>query len=157
MNVNCAPGQLAQPGFVEEVGAVLRETGIPPGRLRIEITESTFLHRPEETALVLGRLRDMGVPIVLDDFGTGYSSLGYLLRFPVDAFKIDRSFVRSLPHGEAAAKITTVLLVLAAALGLTVTAEGVETEEQLAWLRDRGCHFVQGYLVGAAAGPGETL
>jgi diguanylate cyclase (GGDEF)-like protein/PAS domain S-box-containing protein len=156
INVNCAAGQLVQPGFVDEVGAILREAGVPSGRLRIEITESTFLQRPEETAIVLGRLREMGVPIVLDDFGTGYSSLGYLLRFPVDAFKIDRSFVSALPGGENAAKITNALLILARTLGLTVTAEGVETQEQLEWLRDRGCDFVQGYLLGPAASAAST-
>jgi diguanylate cyclase (GGDEF)-like protein/PAS domain S-box-containing protein len=153
MNVNCSPGQLRHPAFADDVGAALAESGVPPGRLRIEITESTFLERPDETAVVLARLRRMGIPIVLDDFGTGYSSLGYLLRLPVDAFKIDRSFVRDLPDGGNAAKITTALLLLARALDLSVTAEGVETQEQLEWLRERGCDFVQGYLLGSAVPP----
>ena len=156
VNVNCSPRQLIQPQFPADVAAVLARTGVPPSALAIEITESTLVDRPEMATFVLGELRRLGLRIVLDDFGTGYSSLAYLLRFAVDGFKIDRSFVGALPEGANAAKIAGTLLVLARALGLSVTAEGVETAEQLAWLKQRGCDRAQGHLFAPALPPGDV-
>ncbi len=155
VNVNCSPRQLVQPQFPAEVAAILEKTGVPPASLVIEITESTLVDRPEMATFVLGELRRLGLRIVLDDFGTGYSSLTYLLRFPVDGFKIDRSFVGALPGGANAAKIAGTLLILAGTLGLTVTAEGVESAEQLEWLRQRGCEMVQGYYFSRAVAASE--
>ena len=155
VNVNCSPKQLVQPQFLAEVAAVLGKAGVPPSALAIEITESTLVDRPELATFVLGELRRLGLRIVLDDFGTGYSSLSYLLQLPVDGFKIDRSFIGALPGGANAAKIAGTLLILARTLGLTVTAEGVETAEQLEWLRERGCDLVQGHLLSRALSPDD--
>jgi diguanylate cyclase (GGDEF)-like protein/PAS domain S-box-containing protein len=147
MSVNLSPRQVAFPGLVEEVEAAVEAAGIDPRLLRLEITESVLLDRPEEALSVLSRLRALGVQLALDDFGTGYSSLGYLVRFPVQELKLDRAFVSRVHHGEREAAVARAILVLAHELGMAVTAEGVETEEQLAWLRSEGFDQVQGNLL----------
>ncbi|HEX7579248.1 MAG TPA: GGDEF domain-containing phosphodiesterase, partial [Thermoanaerobaculia bacterium] len=147
MSVNLSPRQVASPSLVEEVETAVEAAGIDPRLLRLEITESVLLDRPEEALDVLSRLRALGVQLALDDFGTGYSSLGYLVRFPVQELKLDRAFVSRVHHGEREAAVARAILVLAHELGMTVTAEGVETEEQLAWLRAEGFDHVQGNLL----------
>jgi diguanylate cyclase (GGDEF)-like protein/PAS domain S-box-containing protein len=137
------------PALVEEA---LRESGLPPHYLELELTESVLMQRVEEVAQVLRELRQMGVHISIDDFGTGYSSLSYLKRMPIDALKIDRSFVHDLledgkvTDGEGAEIVSTIIN-LAHNLRLRAVAEGVETEEQAQFLRDRGCDEIQGYLI----------
>ena len=126
----------------------LAETGVQPARLELEITENVLM---EQSASVLGtlrRLKAMGVRLVLDDFGTGWSSLGYLKRFPLDGLKIDREFVDGLGESAEDTAIAAAVLSMAHALELDVTAEGVETEAQLSWLRERGCGCAQGFLLG---------
>ena len=122
-----------------------------PARLELEITESVLLHDSAVNIAVLDELSDLGVSIALDDFGTGYSSLSYLRRFSFDRIKIDHSFVRDITRNEGSLKIVRAIVMLAHSLGLAVTAEGVETDDQLAAVRGEGCDAVQGHYTGAPA------
>jgi len=144
--VNLSPSNFRQPHVAERLSRVLADTGFDPRRLEIEITESMLLGATGEVLGELSELRHIGVRIALDDFGTGYSSLGYLRRFPVDKLKIDKSFVQNLGITEDAAAIVECVTRLGRALGLAVTAEGVESSEQHRFVRSVGCHQVQGYL-----------
>jgi EAL domain-containing protein (putative c-di-GMP-specific phosphodiesterase class I) len=143
--VNASARELIEGAFVEGVEAVLAETGLPAASLALEITESMML--ADETAAIasLRRLRELGVHIVVDDFGTGYSSLSYLKRLPVDGLKIDRSFVEGLGEEREKSAIVRATIALARALGLTVTAEGIETATQLRRLLALQCDLGQGY------------
>jgi EAL domain-containing protein (putative c-di-GMP-specific phosphodiesterase class I) len=125
----------------------LADSGLAAGRLELEITESVLLHDSEVTLATLHKLRALGVRISMDDFGTGYSSLSYLRSFPFDKFKIDRSFVSELASRGGSMAIVRAVTGLGKSLGIPTTAEGVETEEQLALLRLEGCTEVQGYLL----------
>ena len=129
-------------------GDVLRETGISPARLELEITEGVLIENVGRATLMLKGLKKLGVSIALDDFGTGYSSLSYLQSFPLDRIKIDRSFVASLGRTGRSLAIVRAVIGLAHGLGLPALAEGVETEDQLAMLMDEGCDEVQGFLIG---------
>ncbi|MCC6947044.1 MAG: EAL domain-containing protein [Bradyrhizobiaceae bacterium] len=144
--VNMSASNFRQGKVAERLSRVLVETGFDPRRLEIEITESMLLGANSEVLGELSELRRLGIRIALDDFGTGYSSLGYLRRFPVDKLKIDKSFVQNLGITEDAAAIVECVTRLGRALGLAVTAEGVETGEQHRFVRAVGCHQVQGYL-----------
>jgi diguanylate cyclase (GGDEF)-like protein/PAS domain S-box-containing protein len=144
--VNASPCQVLQPEFASRVLEVLAETGLPPGRLEIEITESVLLESSGTSSNVLKTLRHAGVRIALDDFGTGYSSLSYLIKLEVDRLKIDRSFVQHLDEQSASCSIVQAITTMAHAVGISVTAEGVETPEQQAILTRIGCHNLQGYL-----------
>ena len=146
MAVNLSARQFRQKGLVQLVSAVLAESGLPPECLELEITESTMMHRAEEAAAGLRDLHALGVQISLDDFGTGYSSLAYLHRFPVHTLKVDQSFVRDIKSDRDDAAIVSTVITLARQLQLKSLAEGVETKEQLAFLRTRGCDSFQGYL-----------
>jgi EAL domain-containing protein (putative c-di-GMP-specific phosphodiesterase class I) len=145
VSVNVSALQLQDPQFVAFVEATLQETGLPPTRLELEIVESALIENFELADEALTRLRRQGVRIALDDFGTGYSSLTYLRKFPLDKLKIDRSFVRDSGM-VMSASIIQAIAALARALGLKITAEGVETEAQKTFLRVCGCHYLQGYL-----------
>ncbi len=144
--VNLASRQFELPDIAERIEAVLAETGLPSRCLELEITESALMHHGDETLGKLKALKALGVRLVVDDFGTGYSSLAYLKRFPIDKLKIDKSFVDNIPNDAADMQIAAVVIDLARNLGLEALAEGVETPEQLAFLRQRGCDTVQGYL-----------
>ena len=130
--------------------AALGHSGLPASRLEIEITETALLQDTEATIAVLYELRQLGLSIAMDDFGTGYSSLGYLRKFPFDKIKIDKSFTLGLPDRADSLAIVRAMMGLGVNLGMITTAEGVETEEQLAALRAEGCTEVQGYLFSAA-------
>ncbi len=156
VEINLSARQFRQPDLVEEVTRCLQETGLPPDALEIEITERTAMLDVTRTVEILRALRRLGVRISLDDFGTGYSSLSYLKTLPVDTVKLDQSFVRDVTRDPGDAAIATAVIAMAHSLDLRVVAEGVETREQLAFLRDRGCDLVQGYLVSAAL-PADTL
>ena len=147
--VNLSPVQFANPGLVRTVADALAESGLDPTRLELEITESVLLHDSAANIAVLDELSDLGVSIALDDFGTGYSSLSYLRRFSFDRIKIDHSFVRDITHNEGSLKIVRAIVMLAHSLGLAVTAEGVETDDQLAAVRGEGCDAVQGHYTGS--------
>ncbi len=146
--VNLSPEQVRRPGLVDLVAAVLTETNLPPSRLELEITEGIVLHDSAATLATLTRLRALGVGIVLDDFGTGYSSLSYLRRFPFSKLKVDRSFVAAITTDPGTAAIVQAVASLGRSLAIRVTAEGVETEEQLSLVRASGCDEAQGYLLG---------
>jgi predicted signal transduction protein with EAL and GGDEF domain len=149
--VNVSPVQFQQSDLSAIVAATLARTGFPASRLEIEITEGVLMTDPKRGVEGLFRLHKMGVSIALDDFGTGYSSLGYLQTFRFDRLKIDRSFIMRLGEAEDSTIIVRAIIGLAHNLGLKVVAEGVETAEQLAVLRDLSCDQVQGYLLGRPA------
>lgn len=146
--INVSVRQFQQTGFVEEVMALLEETGAPPGQLTLELTESLLMEEVDRAIESMRRLREIGVRFSLDDFGTGYSSLGYLSRFPFDTLKIDGSFVRSALDNPGNAAIIKTIIALASSLGLVVVAEGIETPEQRDFLLSCGCRCYQGYLFG---------
>jgi diguanylate cyclase (GGDEF)-like protein len=146
LRVNVSARQLAQDSLRETVAEIIEETGIDPGLLCLEVTESVLIEDPEQSIRTLTALKQLGVKIAIDDFGTGYSSLEYLRRMPVDCVKVDRSFVRGLPENEEDVAIVNAVIELGHALKLSVTAEGVETVEQLGNLRTAGCDTAQGFL-----------
>jgi len=148
VSVNLSPVQFGQHDLVAMVGEILARTGLTPARLDIEVTEGILISNTARALLVLRELKALGVQVTLDDFGTGYSSLGYLRRFPFDGIKIDRSFVAGLGVDHEAGLIVHSILALCRSLDLRVTAEGVETADQLAILEAYGCEMVQGYLLG---------
>ncbi len=148
LSVNVSARQLHQPDFVEQVLAVVAETGANPLKLKLELTESMLAENTEITIARMAALREHGIRFALDDFGTGYSSLSYLQRMPLDQLKIDRCFVADVPSSAHDATIARIIITLAEKLGLAVVAEGVETEEQKVFLRDNGCLNYQGYLFG---------
>jgi diguanylate cyclase (GGDEF)-like protein/PAS domain S-box-containing protein len=145
MNVNVSPRQAAEPGFAAETRAILAATGVEPGWLVMEITESIMLRESAETDGTLRQLGEMGVSLAVDDFGTGFSALEYFKRFAIESLKIDRSFIAGLGGSRTDTAIVTATLAFASALDLSVTAEGVETEGQLERLRALGCQRGQGY------------
>lgn len=147
LSVNLSPRQLTQCDLHEIVCAALGDSGFPAERLTLEITENSLIKEPVEAIAILQRLRKLGVCVAVDDFGTGYSSLSYIHRFPVDALKIDRSFVRDVTIDSADAAIVRAIVAMAHSLDLQVIAEGVETFSQLEFLRRHGCDSAQGWLI----------
>ena len=143
--VNVSPVQFRAPGLSAVILQALSESGLPPQRLELEITESLFIDNPQTTLASLHSLRALGVRVALDDFGTGYSSLSYLRAFPFDKIKIDRSFIIDLLNGDGATAIIKSITTLAEALGMETTAEGVENAGQLDILREQGCSHIQGF------------
>jgi EAL domain-containing protein (putative c-di-GMP-specific phosphodiesterase class I) len=146
VGINVSAVQFRSAGFVEAVTRALRAQEMHPSRLELELTESELIDDRQMAISVLGSLKKLGVRISVDDFGTGYSSLNYLSRLPVDCLKIDRSFVVRVEQGGRDAAIVQAIISLAHSLGLRVLAEGVETKEQLRFLRSHGCDEAQGYL-----------
>jgi diguanylate cyclase (GGDEF)-like protein/PAS domain S-box-containing protein len=143
--VNLSARQFRQPGLDGLIRGILEETGLDPAWLDIELTESIIVHDPAAVTLILASVKKLGVQISIDDFGTGYSSLSYLKRFPIDVLKVDQSFVRDIATDPDDAAIVRAIITLAHALGIQTIAEGVETREQLAFLRENGCGAMQGY------------
>jgi len=145
--VNLSPMQFRQPDLVEQIANTLAESGLDPGWLELEVTESLVMANPEVATDFLMRLKQMGIRLAMDDFGTGYSSLGYLKRFPFDVLKIDRSFVQNIVTEPDDAVIAVAVIAMAHSLGLKVIAEGVEDESQMRYLRSHLCDEIQGYLL----------
>jgi diguanylate cyclase (GGDEF)-like protein/PAS domain S-box-containing protein len=145
--VNLSPVQLKSRGFMAMVASALAASGLPPSRLELEITEAVLLQDDASTLAMLHQLRDLGVRICMDDFGTGYSSLSYLRSFPFDKIKIDRSFVAHATDSKDGAAIIGAIATLGTSLGIETTAEGVETAEQFAMVRQQGCTEAQGYYL----------
>ena len=148
--INVSPIQFKDAALPARLARIAARAAVDPSRMEIEITEGLFFEDPDRAEVALHALHDAGFGIALDDFGTGFSSLGYLLRFPVNKIKIDRSFVRGLPDDMKSASIIHALVALGRALGLKIVAEGVETEGQRQFLRVAGCHLLQGYLFSGA-------
>lgn len=146
--VNLSPIQFKEADLFDVICAALRDSGLSPQRLEIEITESVLLERGTENHAFMERLKHIGIELALDDFGTGYSSLSYLTAFPFDKIKIDRSFVRNLTHQPRSSAIISSIVTLARGLDMSVTAEGVETADEFERLRALGVNFAQGYLFG---------
>jgi diguanylate cyclase (GGDEF)-like protein/PAS domain S-box-containing protein len=146
VGVNLSARQLQQPDLVVLVERIVRDVGIPPSTLKLEITESAIMQDPDAATRTLQALKDLGIRLAVDDFGTGYSSLSYLKRFPVDTLKIDRSFIEGVGRDNNDTAIVRSIIDLASTLGMTVTAEGVETPTQQWCLLQLGCDRVQGYL-----------
>jgi EAL domain-containing protein (putative c-di-GMP-specific phosphodiesterase class I) len=146
--VNLSVSQFKHRDLTGQVRSALERTGLPANRLELEITENVLIQDTEATLETLNQLRQLGVGISMDDFGTGYSSLSYLRKFPFDKIKLDRSFVSGVDDLGTDAAIVRTVLSLARDLGMTATAEGVETQDQLIFLRQEGCPQVQGFLIG---------
>jgi len=144
--VNLSPRQFRQHNLAAHVRAVLEASGLPAALLELEITESAIMDNPGQAIATLQALKDLGITISIDDFGTGYSSLAHLKRFPIDKLKIDQSFIRDIPQDHSDMEIAATIIAMARNLHLKVLAEGVETEEQLAFLQIHGCDSYQGYL-----------
>ncbi|WP_346911720.1 EAL domain-containing protein, partial [uncultured Roseibium sp.] len=146
--VNVSAAQFMAGETHKKVARALRDSGLDPCRLEIEITESLLISNTDAVVETLNQIRDMGVSIAMDDFGTGYSSLSYLSRFPFDKIKIDRSFIHNLGKDAGTDAIVTSIIGLGRSLDVLITAEGVENQEQVTLLRAAGCNLVQGYLFG---------
>lgn len=144
--VNVSARQFNQDDFAEQVKSILRETGLPPEKLELELTESLIMQRPERVVAVMEELRAFGVKFSIDDFGTGYSSLSQLKRFPIDKLKIDQSFTQDIGADANGSTITSAIIALGRSMRLMVVAEGVETGEQQRFLATNGCQGMQGYL-----------
>lgn len=147
VSVNVSPNQFKHPRFVEKVMSILAANNLPPQRLEIEVTESVFAGRNDSVLHALRRLKNLGVKVALDDFGSGYSSLSYLRRFPFDTLKIDRDFVSDMNGNAEAEAILVSIIHLGKALGMTIVAEGIETEEQIRFLQEHDCSRLQGFYI----------
>ena len=156
VSVNLSPLQFAKGNLVSTVMSALASSGLPASRLELEITELVLLEKSDRNIRILNHLRALGVRISMDDFGTGYSSIGYLRSFPFDKIKIDQSFVRDVLVDEGSLAIVRAIAGLGVSFGMTTTAEGVETEEQMRCLNREGCIEVQGYLLSKPVPPAEV-
>ena len=154
--VNLSPRQFSDARLIEDIDAILTDTGMDAAYLQLEVTESAAMENPLRTFEMLDALRQRGLHVYIDDFGTGHSNLGQLKRMPIDALKVDKSFVSDVLTDSDDAEITTAIIRLAHALNLRVVAEGVETPEQVAFLRDNGCDEIQGYIVSRPVTPGKA-
>ncbi|MDX9997759.1 MAG: bifunctional diguanylate cyclase/phosphodiesterase [Phenylobacterium sp.] len=154
--VNLSTGEIDRPDLVSDVIEIRKETGLPPGALKLEVTESDVMNDPDRAAIILRRLREAGAALALDDFGTGFSSLSYLTRLPFDTLKIDRYFVRTMATDEGSAKIVSSVVKLGQDLKLEVVAEGVENAGMARQLLDLGCDYGQGFGYAPALSPQEA-
>jgi EAL domain-containing protein (putative c-di-GMP-specific phosphodiesterase class I) len=143
--VNLSALQIRQESFVDVVVAALEESGLPAHLLELELTESILLQDTDKVLIAVKALQELGIKLTMDDFGTGYSSLSYLKKFNLTGLKIDRSFVADLTSEADDATIVRAIIQMGHGLGLTVIAEGVETQEQVTWLQQEGCERAQGY------------
>jgi EAL domain-containing protein (putative c-di-GMP-specific phosphodiesterase class I) len=156
VNVNLSAKQFGDPRLIDMVATALAVTGLPSRALRIEITESVIMDHAESSVRLLDRLKALGVQIQVDDFGTGYSSLGYLHKFPIDALKVDASFVSRLEADPENREIVRTIVALAKNLRMSVVAEGVESTGQMAFLRTLGCEAMQGFLFAGPLDPADV-
>jgi diguanylate cyclase (GGDEF)-like protein/PAS domain S-box-containing protein len=153
MAVNLSGRQIQQLDIVQSIDRILAETGVPPSQLELELTESIIMEIDESTVQKLHEIKALGVSLSIDDFGTGYSSINYLKRFPVDSVKIDQSFTKEVTTNPDTAAIVRAIISLCHSLKMTVIAEGVETQEQLEFLKDANCDMIQGFLLGKPMAP----
>jgi EAL domain-containing protein (putative c-di-GMP-specific phosphodiesterase class I) len=157
MAVNLSGRQFSDEDLLRDITSILEETGMRPDLLELEITETTFMHDVDQAMSTLKAFRDMGVRLAMDNFGTGYSSLSNLRRVPVDTIKIDGSFFRDLCNHPENARIAAAIIAMGRTLSLTVIAQGVETKEQVDFLRERGCDEFQGFYFSKAVTAGEFV
>ena len=157
VEINLSPRQFHSPGLLERIREVMDATGVSPSAIGVEVTELGIIGNADNARTTLFGLRDMGVHILIDDFGTGYSSLARLKALPIDIIKIDKSFLVNIPGDRSNVAITRAVIQLAHSLGISVLAEGVETNGQLDFLRTEGCDLIQGYLLGRPASPDEAV
>jgi len=155
--VNLSPRQLIEGHITETISRILAETATPAARIVLEVTETAMMQEIKKAATILDELRHLGLKIAVDDFGTGYSSLAYLKRLPINSIKIDRSFVRDVTIDTDDAAITRTIIAMGHNLGLKVIAEGVETQEQMNFLRECNCDEVQGFLIATPLPPEEIV
>jgi diguanylate cyclase (GGDEF)-like protein/PAS domain S-box-containing protein len=153
--VNLSARQFANENLLKDIASALQETGLAPELLELEITESMVMQNAEQAIKLLAAIKQMGVRLAIDDFGTGYSSMAYLKRFPIDTLKIDHSFIREIPMNAEDNAIAEAIISMGKVLGLTVVAEGIETPEQEAFLRNHGCDEIQGYFFSRPVTPDE--
>jgi EAL domain-containing protein (putative c-di-GMP-specific phosphodiesterase class I) len=153
--VNVSAAQFKDEALELDVMAALAASGLSPQRLELEITETVLLDCSDDTLAMLRRLRNIGIRLAMDDFGTGYSSFGYLRHMPFSSIKIDRSFIQNVVTEKNTQAIVQSIVKLAKSLGMSTTAEGIETEEQLLCVKDSGCREVQGYLFSKPIPPSE--
>jgi EAL domain-containing protein (putative c-di-GMP-specific phosphodiesterase class I) len=156
LGINVSTVQFADPGFACDLAGVLRETGLPPQRLILEVTETALMDKRLDIPERLAKLRNQGILLALDDFGTGYSSLDYLRRYAFDMLKIDGSFIAAL-DSDATAAIVAALIELGERLEIDIIAEGVETSAQVGWLCEHGCGYLQGHAIGEPVPQAEVL
>ncbi|GIZ53055.1 putative bifunctional diguanylate cyclase/phosphodiesterase [Noviherbaspirillum aridicola] len=154
--VNLSARQFAADDLLDTIREALDNSGLPPSMLELELTESAIMHNPGEAIELLDRIRDMGVALSIDDFGTGYSSLASLKQYPLDSLKIDRGFVKGVPHDADDVAITEAIIAIAHKMGLKVVAEGVETAQQAEFLKAAGCDVAQGFLLGRPVAASEV-
>ncbi len=145
ISVNLSLRQLRDENLIEDIKTALVDSGMAPHLLELEITESMVMHNPVRMVEILTKIKDMGVRLAIDDFGTGYSSLAHIKRFPIDTIKVDRSFIRNVPEDYEDKAIIEAIISMGQTLSLTVVAEGVETQEQMNYLKEHSCHEMQGY------------
>jgi EAL domain-containing protein (putative c-di-GMP-specific phosphodiesterase class I) len=143
--VNLSLRQLMDENLIDDIRAALNDSGLEPSLLGLEITESMVMHNPTRMIAVLAKIKSLGVRLAIDDFGTGYSSLAQIKHFPIDTLKVDRSFIHNIPQDAEDRAITEAIITMGKTLSLTVVAEGVETEDQLDFLREHSCDEMQGY------------
>jgi EAL domain-containing protein (putative c-di-GMP-specific phosphodiesterase class I) len=143
--VNLSLRQLMDENLIDDIRAALNDSGLEPSLLELEITESMVMHNPTRMIAVLAKIKSLGVRLAIDDFGTGYSSLAQIKHFPIDTLKVDRSFIHNIPQDAEDRAITEAIITMGKTLSLTVVAEGVETEDQLDFLREHSCDEMQGY------------
>jgi EAL domain-containing protein (putative c-di-GMP-specific phosphodiesterase class I) len=143
--VNLSARQFSDENLLNDIAQALRVTGLEPGLLELELTESMVMQNHERAIVILTELKRIGVRLAIDDFGVGYSSLAQIKNFPIDTLKVDRSFIRDLPDSSEDCAITQAIIAMAKTLGLAVVAEGVETQEQEDFLRDISCDETQGF------------
>jgi EAL domain-containing protein (putative c-di-GMP-specific phosphodiesterase class I) len=146
ISVNVSRKQFAQPGLAADIDTILSQTGTSPQNISLEIVETIAMGEPDRALSVLSELKEIGVRLSIDDFGTGYSSLSRLPRFPIDALKIDRTFVSNMNTDHDNHEIVRLIIMLAHSLGLSIVAEGTETQEQVSALTKLGCEMVQGFF-----------
>jgi len=157
VSVNISSHQFRRQSLIRTITGALQLSGLGPESLELELTESAIMRNMEESSRILKDLKAMGLRVAIDDFGTGYSSLAYLKRFPLDVLKIDRSFIRDIPSDQDNSAIATAIIAMAHSLNLKVVAEGVETSEQLSFLKDQGCDEVQGFYYSRPLSEGDFL
>src|SRR4030043_185053 len=155
MAVNLSLRQLMDEFLIEDIKKALNDCGMAPNLLELEITESMVMHNPGRMIATLAKIKKMGVRLAIDDFGTGYSSLAQIKHFPIDTLKVDRSFIRNIPNDAEDKAITEAIIAMGKTLSLTVVAEGVETQEQEAFLREHACDEMQGYYFSKPIAPGQ--